>query len=48
MGSDRAEVSAIQCRDFLHVQSFGDGQDRGIDRAEREVGVLPNQLGHPP
>ncbi len=47
IGSDRAEVSAIQCCYFPHIEPFGDGQDSGVDSAEREVGVLPHQLGHP-
>ncbi len=47
IGSDRAEVSAIRCCYFVHVKSFGDCQDGGIDRTERKVGVLSNQLGHP-
>lgn len=40
--ADRAEVSAIQGRDLVRIQSFGDGKHGGIDGSQREVGVFTN------
>ncbi|SUB54922.1 Uncharacterised protein [Nocardia brasiliensis] len=46
-GPDSAEVPAVQGCDFVRVEAFRDGEDRGINRAQREVGVFPNQFRHP-
>ncbi len=46
-GPDSAEVPAVQGCDFVRVETFGDGEDSGINRSQREVGILPNQFRHP-
>ena len=44
--SDRAEVAPIESDDLSQLQPLGERDERGIDSAERDVGVLANQLGH--
>lgn len=39
-------VAAVEGGDGVGSESFGDREDGGVDRAEREVGVLLDQLDH--
>jgi hypothetical protein len=43
-GPDRAEVAMIQRREFVLSHSLDNGDDRGIDKPESEVGVLHEEL----
>ena len=44
---NRVEVAAIQRGDLGDPEPLGDGDDGRVGRAEREVGVNLDQLGHP-
>ncbi len=46
-GADRAEVPVIDRRDAGGTQPLGDRDHRGVRRAQREVRVLPHEVGHP-
>lgn len=39
------EVSTVECRDRLLVESFGCGDDRSIDRSQWQIAVLVHKLG---
>lgn len=43
--SDDAEVTPVDRRDRSYVETFGRRDDRGVDGSEREVAVLPDELG---
>lgn len=40
-----AQVTAVERQDHHHLEAFGGGHERCIDRAEREIAVPPDQLG---
>ena len=46
-GADRPEVPLVDCRDVGSAEAFGDRDHGGVCRAQREVGVLPDEVGHP-
>ena len=46
-GTDDVEVPTVERRDRRDSQSFGGGDDRGIDGPERQVAVASNELGDP-
>lgn len=37
----------VDCGYLGYAQTFGDGNDRSIDRAEGKAGIGTHQLGHP-
>jgi hypothetical protein len=41
------EVPVADRRDMGGAQALGDRDHRGVRRAQREVGVLPHEVGHP-
>jgi hypothetical protein len=43
---DDGEVPSIECGNLANVESFGQCDHRGVDSAEREVGVAAYQLGY--
>jgi hypothetical protein len=46
-GADCPEVPVVDRRDVGGAQAFGDRDHRGVCRAQREVRVLPHEVGHP-
>jgi hypothetical protein len=44
--SDDGEVPPVECRDFGDGEAFRDRDDGCVRGAEREVGVLFDQVGH--
>lgn len=46
-GLNNGEVTAVQGRDHTDLQSFSNGDNRGIDGSETEVGVPLDQFGDP-
>ncbi len=45
--ADDVEVPTIECGDARDVETFGNGDDGGIDQAESEIGVSLDELGSP-
>ena len=48
LGANNREVSAVECRDLMHAEAFGDGHQAGVNAAKSQVGVSLNELGNPP
>jgi hypothetical protein len=42
---DGREVAVVEGEDERRVEALGEGDHRGVDAAEREVGVALDQLG---
>lgn len=40
------KVASVESRHLGHAESLGNGDDRGVGGAEREVGVGVDQVGH--
>lgn len=40
------EMPQIECRNLRHIQSLGEGDDRGIARAQGKIRVPDHQVGH--
>ena len=47
-GSDGGEVTPIECGNLGQTEAFGDGDHGCIGSAQREIGVLIDEFGHPP
>jgi len=43
-GAHDGEMPPVQSCDLLDLESFGEGDDAGIDRTEGQVGVLGHEL----
>ncbi len=46
-GADRPEMPVVDRRDVGGAQPFGDRDHGGVRRAQREVRILPHEVGHP-
>jgi hypothetical protein len=47
-GANNRAVSAVECRDLMHAEALGDGDQAGVNAAKSQVGVSLNELGDPP
>lgn len=45
---DIVEVPAVHSGNRGNTQAFGDGYQRGVGAAQSSIGVLADELGHPP
>ena len=45
-GPYNSEVAPIECCDFRYVHSLCRGDDRGVNRAERQIPVAGDQFGN--
>jgi hypothetical protein len=43
--ADDGEVPVVERGDFTQLEPFGERDDRGVHRAQRQVGVALDQLG---
>ena len=45
LGANDGEVSAVECRDLMHAETFSDRHQAGVNATESQVGVSLDELG---